>query len=72
MKPTMIAALWMAGTFAVSAGTATPVFAGATTPAAIMTGLVDASAAKDAAYAAFAAKMLLDSVDLLEGQFTSK
>jgi hypothetical protein len=38
----------------------------------IMTGLVDASAAKDAAYAAFAAKMLLDSVDLLEGQFTAK
>jgi hypothetical protein len=38
----------------------------------IMTGLVDASAAKNPAYAAFAAKTLLESVDLLEGQFTSK
>jgi hypothetical protein len=35
----------------------------------IMTGLVDAPAVKDAAYTAFAARMLLDSVDLLEGQF---
>ena len=36
----------------------------------IMTGLADAAAAKDPAYTAFAAKMLLESVDLLEGQFT--
>jgi hypothetical protein len=38
----------------------------------IMTGLVDASAAKDPAYTAFAAKMLLESVDLIEGQFMPK
>ena len=38
----------------------------------IMTGLADASATKDPAYAGFAAKMLLDSVDLVEGQFTPK
>jgi hypothetical protein len=38
----------------------------------IMTGLGDASATKDPAYAGFAAKMLLDSVDLVEGQFTPK
>lgn len=35
----------------------------------IMTGLADASALKDSAYTAFAARMLLESVDLLEGQF---
>jgi hypothetical protein len=39
------------------------------TIASIMTGLGDASASKDPAYTAFAAKMLLESVDLLEGQF---
>ncbi len=38
----------------------------------IITGLADASAAKNPVYTAFAAKMLLDSVDLLEGQFTPK
>lgn len=38
----------------------------------IMTGLADASAAKNPAYAAFAAKMLLESVDLLEGHFTPR
>jgi hypothetical protein len=36
----------------------------------IMKGLADAPAAKDPAYTAFSAQMLLDSVDLLEGQFT--
>ena len=37
----------------------------------IVTGLVDASAVKGSAYTAFAARMLLDSVDLLEGQFVT-
>jgi hypothetical protein len=35
----------------------------------IMIGLADASASKDPGYTAFGAKMLLESVDLLEGQF---
>jgi hypothetical protein len=38
----------------------------------ILTGLGDASATKDPAYTAFAARVLLDSVDLLEGQFVGK
>lgn len=38
----------------------------------IMTGLVDGAAVKTPAYTAFAAKMLLESVDLLEGQFMPK
>lgn len=38
----------------------------------IMTGLNDASSVKNPAYAAFAAKMLLESVDLLEAQFMPK
>lgn len=39
---------------------------------AIMTGLGESSAAREPAFTAFAAKMLLESVDLLEGQFTGK
>ncbi len=38
----------------------------------IMTGLVDGAAMKNSTYTAFAAKMLLESVDLLEGQFMPK
>lgn len=38
----------------------------------IMTGLSESSAARNSGYTAFAAKMLLESVDLLEGQFTPK
>lgn len=37
--------------------------------ASIMTGLAESFATKNRAYCAFAAKMLLESVDLLEGQF---
>lgn len=38
----------------------------------IMTGLHDASSARNPAHAAFAAKVLLEAVDLLEGQFVPK
>lgn len=38
----------------------------------IMTGLHDASSARNPAQAAFAAKVLLEAVDLLEGQFVPK